>query len=162
MPKADEIRKLKAASSEKRALVGLQVSYGYFFQSWLGRLRFHIFLREERGVAHHDHPWSFTTFPLRSYVETVFDRTTGQVFRQVVPRFRRTRRPAVYVHRVEGLWAGTGTDVKGGWVPTLVWRGRTERAWNYWRVDGKRPHKFPWQRYINYMEDHPPSEVEKV
>lgn len=45
----------------------------YMTRFWIGRLRLHIFHRGDADPDCHDHPWDFTTFPLRSYVEEVLE-----------------------------------------------------------------------------------------
>lgn len=97
----------------------------YMTRIWLGRLRVHIFYRGDEDRDPHDHPWSFSTFPLSSYVEEVTERITpfpapvigeGDAARfapiayqtrlQVVPAWRWNYRPATHCHRVVGAFTG--------------------------------------------------------
>ncbi len=91
----------------------------YMTRFWLGRLRLHVFWRGDYDPDHHDHPWGFWTFPLRSYVEDVvirrFDPVSGmevpsRTTRQVVPAFKLQYRPATHTHRVLGSYSGNVLD----------------------------------------------------
>lgn len=148
-----DIERIAQSSSHK--LWGAVTSYAYQTSAWLGRLRLHVFWREDPGEAFHNHPWAFTTLPLRAYVEQVLDLETGAVALQVVPAWRRSRRPALHTHRVLGRWAGTGTDVRPGAVVTLCWRGAHERSWEYVVPRGSKVHSFNWRRYLEKMDDVP-------
>ncbi len=114
---------------------GVNVIYGaqdgqkdtpYMLRAWVGRLRFHLFMRGDQDPDCHDHPWGFWTFPLRSYVEEVAeprvetywgtDEVTMEPFKrerrywikttQIVQSFRLHYRPATHTHRVIGPWSG--------------------------------------------------------
>lgn len=142
-----DIEKIAVSSSDR--LVGASTAYGYQTSAWLGRLRLHMFHREDPGEAFHDHPWDFWTFPLVSYVELVLDPATGKTSRHVVPAFRISFRPAEHAHRVLGPWAGELERVAPGRVITLCWRGRHRRAWRYLNLtDAGRVRGLPWRRYL--------------
>lgn len=141
----------KIARGASKRWFGWQTAYDYHQQIWIGRFRFHRFLRGDPGDAHHNHPWPFYTFPLTSYVEDVLDPVTMTTYQQVVHRFRFHYRAASHTHRVLGAWSGTGFKVRKGSIFTLVWRGKHEGEWFYWRV-GKRLHYFPWRRYLETIE----------
>lgn len=132
--------------------------YGFQSQLWLGRLRFHIFWREEPGEAFHDHAWGFVTFPLHSYVEEVL-RDDGSTVKQVVRSFRFSHRHATHTHRVLGRWDGLGlVDVAGtlpGKVMTICIRGPSRGTWNYVRRDGGRVRRFPWKAYLRRVDKVP-------
>lgn len=111
----------------------------YLTQSWIGRLRLHIFHRGDPDPDPHDHPWSFWTFPLTPYVEEVvkFDREHPYVITQTVPAFRLSFREAHHTHRVLGRSKGSTTCARGedmlreGKIITLVWRARASRHWGF-------------------------------
>lgn len=87
-----EARRLFGRSPEDRS--------PYMSQLIIGRLRFHLFHRGDEDPDPHDHPWSFTTFPLRSYVEEVTDTETRRRSVVYVSAFHFHHRPASYTHRV--------------------------------------------------------------
>lgn len=162
--------KPKHSSAGRRA--GIQTIYGadspdhpetpYMTRIWLGRLRLHIFHRGDVDPDCHDHPWDFWTFPLNSYVEEVavmvgqkgdYDENLRKrlehefgTYRQVVPAWRLTFRPAKHCHRVLGperrhwLW---GTK-----IVTLVWRGQARRAWGFLK---NRDGRWCWQFWKDYV-----------
>lgn len=156
--KAD-LTKIEKASGNR--VVGWQTIYGYQSQVWLWRLRFHIFHKEDPGEAYHDHPWNFWTFPLTSYVEDVLNLKTGEIKRQVVPRFRWSFRDAEHTHRIIGKHPGTWSlsgdtvwnekvepDADYGRIYTIVIRGPVRRAWNYVNVSLGKVHRIPWKAYL--------------
>lgn len=145
----------KIVVSSGKSWFGWSTAYGYQTSAWLGRLRLHVFWREDPGEAFHDHPWRFTTLPLVSYVEEVLVPGTGGVYRQVVRAWQRSRRPAQHAHRVLGRWAGHGTATKAGAVVTLCWRGLHERDWQYMLVRGMKVVRFPWQQYLRRVDSKP-------
>ncbi|KQV66592.1 hypothetical protein [Caulobacter sp. Root343] len=110
----------------------------------LGRFRLHVFHRGDQDPDPHTHPWSFWTFPLTSYLEEVFDPTSGLKYLNVVRAWRPHFRPAEYAHRVLGRYAlGQMLEVEGrrfeiptvrpGKIITLVWRGaHNDTPWGFW------------------------------
>jgi len=139
-----DIDKIAVAAGDR--FFGAQTVYGYQTQVWLGRLRFHIFHREDPGEALHDHPWDFWTFPLTSYVEQVLDDPTDIIDRRIVPAFRWSFRKASHTHRIIGRANGRGVIV------TLVWRGRGGRPWHYVNVKNGKVHRLPWRRYLELAD----------
>lgn len=164
---------------------------------WIGRLRLHIFYRGDADQDCHDHPWDFWTFPLTPYVEEVVTRTTpwpatvvdtpeglrfvpieyDKTFK-VVPAFRLSFRPATYVHRVMGRYAGNAWDdfqeeivekvpaktvnatyrytpywyppLEGKRIITIVWRSRSKRTWGFLK---NRDGRWCWQIWKDYIRD---------
>lgn len=154
-----DIDKIELGAGER--LFGWQTAYDYQTQVWLWRFRFHKFMREDPGEAHHDHPWWFITFPLDTYVEDVLDVKTGKTERVIVEAFRFHYRPKEYTHRIIGLWNGNhefGRPVattKEGPIRTLVLRGPVEREFSYWRFSNGKAHRFPWRSYLTKIERRP-------
>lgn len=150
---AEDFTKIARATDAAR-LFFVQTVYGYQTQVVLGRLRFHIFHREDPGIACHDHPWPFWTFPLTAYVEDV--ERGGTVSRQIVHRFWPSWRAASHTHRIIGPWSGeivAGVpQVKAGRIFTLVWRGRGGRAWHYVVARAGKVHRVPWRRYLELAD----------
>lgn len=119
----------------------------------LGRLRLHVFHRGDEDPDPHTHPWPFWTFPLTSYLEEVFDPTSGYRYLNPVQAWRLHRRRAEYAHRVLGRLAlGQVLEVEGkrfeiptikpGRIVTLVWRGHhTPKPWGFWITDRDRAEK---------------------
>jgi len=110
-----------------------------------GQLMFHVFHRGDQDDPH-DHPWYFWTFPLHSYSELAIMDSGGD--RVVIPRFKWTRRPAEYVHKVEGRLRRMSTH---HWWCTLVWHGPEEREWGFWVfVEEETTERVfvPWRRYL--------------
>lgn len=144
----------KIARGASKAWFGWQTAYAYHRQLWIGRLRFHQFLRGDPGDAAHNHPWPFYTFPLTSYVEEVWGADGSQKL-QVVRRFHLHYRPASHTHKVLGALGyeipGWPVQVRKGSVFTIVWRGKHSGDWFYWRK-GKRLHAFPWRPYLEAIE----------
>lgn len=108
-------------------------------QTRWGQLKLHWFHRGDVDPDPHDHPWDFYTFPLTDYVEQVMD-DEGLLTLNAVERFTWHRRPAEYVHRVEGRalrrWWMTNLQVCDGPVITLMWNGPKRRSWGFWvKVD---------------------------
>lgn len=150
----------------------------YMFRAWIGRLRLHIFYRGDHDPDPHDHPWDFWTFPFTSYVEEAVnvaipgdDRSNLYVYRQVVPAFRLTHRPAEYCHRVLGRYSGNRWDdscnkirnnVPADYphfdhlepfyderkIVTLVWRGRLKRDWGFLKT---RDGRWCWVHFKEYI-----------
>lgn len=124
----------------------------YMTRYWLGRLRLHVFHRGDNDADPHDHPWSFWTFPLTSYVEEVTAPcasdsmwnyvktgtmgTAYRSYRQVVRAFRLHYRPATHTHRVLGRWTG-----------------RWERPW---------PGRFPDSEMVESYRHHRPTQAGDV
>jgi hypothetical protein len=85
-----------------------------------GNLYLHHFLRSDNDRHFHDHPWSFLTFLLGSYIE----HTPRGVFRR--RRFSLLWRPATWRHWVE--------VVRPVW--TLVFVTNKSREWGFWTERG--------------------------
>jgi hypothetical protein len=157
----------------------------YMTRVWLGRLRLHIFHRGDADPDCHDHPWDFWTFPLTSYVEEVaeklplhVDSQYGTLFsvqryrlrRQVVRAFRLHYRPATHCHRVIGRWTGRDEpfrqflepepwpETDAGRIYTLVWRGRSGRAWGFLKNRDGQWCWTPWRDYVFGGGKHAPCE----
>ena len=167
----------------------------YMTRLSIGRLRLHIFHRGDADPDCHDHPWDFWTFPLTSYVEEVVRKRvlTGSgwsymdgpqetvpggeitVYRQVVPAFQWSFRPAVHTHRVLGRYdrdtsfaAIRGAFVAGGSLPplqvrpgriiTIVWLGRSRRKWGFLRNRDGNWCWTPWKEYVFGGGKHAPCE----
>lgn len=121
----------------------------YMSRVVLGRLRIHVFHRPDADPDCHDHPADFWTFPLVSYVEAY---VTPEGERQrVVRAFRLHRRRAEFAHRVLGAWTGESFGgepftlvEEGRQVATLVWWGRSRRAWGFHTAEGW----VPWRTYV--------------
>ncbi len=136
----------------------------YMTRWWLGRLRFHIFHREDLDDDPHDHPWGFWTFPLTSYVEEVLATWPSdlRLERQIVRRFRWHRRSAEHCHRVLGALdtnpvprylSGEVSEPyapvdAGKKVKTIVWRLKPGRKWGFWK---KRNGRWCWQFWKEYV-----------
>jgi hypothetical protein len=119
----------------------------------IGRLNLHLFYRGDSDDCPHDHPWSFWTFPLRAYVEEVFDWETGDRWRQVVPAWRWSFRPATHAHRVLGRLAcdemtchctAMRCPHEAGKFVTIVWKTPILRSWGFWRGRSW----VPWREYL--------------
>ncbi len=141
--------------SSEGAFIGYSTIYGvdgehrspYMTRFWIGRLRLHVFHRGDADPDPHDHPWPFWTFPFTSYIEEVTDYAPMQqsppeppaMTLNLVRAFRWTYRPATHCHRV--LCRNGDDPTKPNEtrkIVTLVWRGRTERAWGFLKTrDGK-------------------------
>ncbi len=169
---------LKAQSSSADRFVGRSTIYGkdgvhrtpYMTRWWVGRLRFHIFHRPDQDPDPHDHPWNFWTFPLTSYVEEVMlpnrfeDGFTA--YRQVVPAFWLSFRPATHTHRVLGRWDGQfaavllpppswggaickePTIARGRKIVTILWRSAPKRPWGFLKNRDGRWCWTPWKEYV--------------
>lgn len=154
--KAD-VEKIAISSGER--FLGASTAYGYQTSVWFGRLRLHIFWREDPGEAFHDHPWDFWTFPLTAYVEQVLVPGTGGVYRQIVPAFRVSFRKGEHIHRILGRWNGRPRShpqqdpgVMAGKIVTLCWRGPIARAWQYVSLKNGKVHRLPWRRYLELAD----------
>lgn len=159
----------------------------YMSRYWLGRLRLHILYRGDVDPDAHDHPFSFWTFPLTPYVEEVVaprlaravrltTESLGESFncppsratrwRQLVPAFKISHRPAGHAHRILGRANSIATMFKkpgeriphgmadakflaDGPIVTIVWRGRKEREWGFLKNDGNLWCWRPWKKYID-------------
>lgn len=122
-----------------------------------GRFRIHIFWRGDRDPDMHDHPATFWTFPLVSYVEEVVCKDDpARGIRQVVRAFRLHHRRAEYAHRVLGAW-NPDDDINdpdlGFWpgidqkrpIVTLGWWGKKRREWGFHTPRGW----IGWRSYVN-------------
>lgn len=150
----------------------------YMRRYWIGRLRLHIFYRGDNDPDHHDHPWDFWTFPLTSYVEEVAEPIwmSGPLpmqyypRRQVVRAFRLHYRPATHCHRVLGrystplaLYDGKERNPRFDQrrIITLVWRGRSGRAWGFLRNRDGQWCWTPWRDYVFGGGKHAPCEPDQ-
>jgi len=155
----------------------------YMTRIWIGRLRLHIFHRGDSDADPHDHPWNFWTFPLTPYVEEVvqkrsmmFDEDGHQAewshdgmiterFRQIVPAWRLSYRPATHCHRVLGRYLGPkpfrdmqlyaegrvlcSDELHGaGRIVTVVWRSKVRRSWGFLK---HRDGKWCWVYWRDYV-----------
>lgn len=108
----------------------------------LGRLSFHT-QHDQDTERYHDHTCDMWIYPLVSYVEVVYDRLTGKINTQVVPKFVWKKQDARYTHRIIGAWGGkdqrhglkSPSVVLGLKVTSVVWSGRKKRTAGYF-VDG--------------------------
>lgn len=141
------------------SLLSISTIYGadretpYMTRVIVGRLRLHIFHRGDEDPDPHDHPWDFWTFPVTSYVEEV--TTDVGVFatiyarrRQLVRAFRLHHRPAEHMHRVLGRWSGCHDDIRPGRIVTVVWLGRSRRAWGFLKTRDGRWCWIAWREYV--------------
>jgi hypothetical protein len=114
-----------------------------------GAFRIHIFWRGDRDPDMHDHPATFWTFPLVSYVEEVL--RGGHTRRRVVRAFRPHFRKAPFPHRVLGAWTGEFSPQTGEPtvcprpIVTLAWWGKKRREWGF-LVNGGW---VPWRAYVS-------------
>jgi hypothetical protein len=97
-------------------------------------LMVHCFLRSDMDRACHDHPWTFITLPLNSYIEHFPDGTSRRA-RAFIPLYR----PAEWLHWVE-------VERPRTW--TLVVRFRERRRWGFMTAEGWRH----WKAY-DYERD---------
>jgi hypothetical protein len=159
---------MPAADVEKIARATGDAWFGFTFRAfeyqstfWIGRVRLHVFHREDPGAACHNHPWTFWTFPLVAYVEEV--ERGGALTREIVHRFWPTWRPREHTHRIIGAWSGTIVagvpQARPGPIVTLCLRGRNAGvdAWHYVATIGGRVHRLPWRRYLAIADQHPRS-----
>lgn len=143
--------------------IGASTVYGagdnptpYLTRAWVGKLRIHLFHRGDDDPEPHDHPWGFWTFPLRTYVEEVFDPKTGKKTENIVWAFQWHHRPAEYAHRVLHSYylrsPHTGTKHYYGMITegarmrwtqkilTVVWTDLSprehQRDWGFWKTVG--------------------------
>jgi hypothetical protein len=129
-------------------------------------LRLHKFWRGDDDRAFHDHPWTFWTFPLTSYVERVstpfmdFKRATARetatsgalytpiearhVSEEIVRAWRLHNRPATYQHIVIGRLDGSK---KPFW--TFVISTNYQRRWGFWPRAGEF---VPWRDWPSTAE----------
>ncbi|MER9278745.1 hypothetical protein [Mesorhizobium sp. M0522] len=169
----------------KERFLGFTTIYGaqgehetpYLTRIWIGRLRMHIFHRGDADPDPHDHPWDFWTFPLTAYVEEVAIKTprSAVTFRQTVPAWRWSFRPAEHTHRVLGRYDLLATTeaalrafiVGSGRVPpqygpgkiiTVVWQGRPRRKWGFLRNRDGAWCWTPWKDYVFAGGKHAPCE----
>lgn len=148
----------------------------YLTRVMLGRLRLHIFHRGDNDPDPHDHPWDFWTFPLTSYVEEyvslIGEKHPVRVrCTVVVKRFRLHYRPATHTHRVLGRFDrrrhGRGAlDYFGAprisrrKIVTVVWLGRSRRAWGFLKARDGRWCWVAWRDYVFAGGKHAPCEPE--
>jgi hypothetical protein len=161
-------------TSSRGKWIGKSVIYGkdaehdtpYMTRYFIGRLRLHIFHRPDQDPDCHDHPWGFWTFPLTSYIEEVAvpdirTRKSFRTFRQFVPAWQWTYRPATHCHRVLGRWSGFGEQDEirtmrfypdlepiPGTIVTLVWRERESREWGFLK---RRDGRWCWEPQKSYV-----------
>lgn len=125
----------------------------YRWELKIGRLAIYKYYRGDSDPDAHDHPAHFHTFPLTSYVESVFDPMKSAWALRVVKRFRLHYREAIFCHRVLGRWSGLNNQFAQpaalpvatvGTFWTVVWWGREEREWGFYR----RGIWVPWRDYV--------------
>lgn len=151
----------------------------YLTRYKLGRLSLHVFHRGDADPDPHDHPYSFWTFPLTTYVEEVTRPTEigeewllgvapGYLkYRNVVRAWRFHHRPAEYTHRVLNRCAPRAAlyDPDGYWEPepaapdpwvdipgpiiTLVWWSKRDRR--DWGFLKLRDGRWCWQAWREYV-----------
>lgn len=112
-----------------------------------GQMYLHIFHRGDADRDPHDHPFSFHTFPLTSYVEEVMNFNDGSVRNHIVRRLRWHYRSAEYAHRVAHSYLMDGPGGRSvvylsynerararysRRVWTLIWRSPNVRKWGFW------------------------------
>ena len=110
-----------------------------------GKLYLHHFVGDDWSLDLHDHPKRFVSIGLAgSYVEESrgYEFDDKRTFRAYRAPWIRTF-PAHHRHRL--------SMPGGGSCWTLVWVGRTEREWGFWRGD-------EWTSWRQYV-DHAPDEV---
>lgn len=150
----------------KHTIYGVDGEYEtpYMTRYWLGPFRIHIFYRGDADPDPHDHPWSFITFPLTSYVEEVTSyepNEAGEFYSkrlQIVPAFRFSFRRATHLHRVLGAWSGARFNdgvrqvrlphVKPGKILTLVIVFGPKRAWGFLKDRDGQWCWIPWRDYV--------------
>lgn len=117
--------------------------YILYVNGWT--LRLHKFWQGDDPRAPHDHPWTFWTFPLCSYMELQhrdgwfdFEGNSGwSPYRKLVHAFRIHRRDPTYKHIVLGRADGS---TKPFW--TIVLSRPIVRKWGFW----PKPDQFvSWQ-----------------
>jgi hypothetical protein len=104
-------------------------------------LRLHKFWRGDEDRAPHNHPFWFITFPLRSYVEQVFEMPIDwEVARfRVVEAFRPHYRGKSFKHIVlGGLWHRDPRQVLPKPFYTIVLSRFIQPDWGFW----PRPDQF--------------------
>lgn len=102
-------------------------------------LRIHKFYRGDDDRASHTHPWWFITFPLKSYLEDVYERGRHVAIREV-KAFRLHYRPAQFEHIVKFGVETVQDDMfaHGYWRPyrkpfyTLVLTGNKSNEWGFY------------------------------
>ena len=137
----------------------------YMTRLLVGRLRLHIFHRGDGDPDPHDHPWSFWTFPLTSYVEEVTEvdgidpaRWVPYRRRRVVRSWRLHHRASTHTHRVLGRWAGRDFNFDAGRIVTFVWRGKGGRRWGFLKTRDGRTCWQHWKEYVLRGGKHAPCE----
>jgi hypothetical protein len=170
----------------KERLIGHHTIYGadgehstpYMTRIWIGRLRLHIFHRDDADPDPHDHPWEFWTFPLTGYVEEVvdpvitdtmaehdlyeghWDNRTGSAMTsfRVVGAFRLHHRTATHTHRVIARYSWLAGHTVDGKIVTIVWRSRGERKWGFLKNRDGLWCWTPWKEYVFGGGKHAPCE----
>lgn len=119
----------------------------------LGFVCVHTFFGPDPNPSPHDHPWDFTTFPLKTYLEEVWDIEADTRTLEIVRGWRPHRRQAERVHKVLGP---TGER----WpLTTLVWLGPFRRQWGFWTDWAdlmplwKSSRKRTWMPQAKYLQD---------
>lgn len=119
----------------------------YILYAFGGTLRLHKFWRGDDDRAPHDHPWTFWTFPFKTYLEDVELLTDkGHWVRRFnsVRAWRWHRRASGYRHIVVGSW-----DNKPFW--TLVITKGVDRKWGFWPTP---EHFVPWRDWEQFTWEH--------
>ncbi len=130
--------------------------------------RIHIFHRGDADPDCHDHPWSFWTFPLTTYMEEVVEQNDvvagGFILkRQVVRAFHWHYRAAEHTHRVLARCSQQSElqeEEWGEWVRIKPWRlrpgqiitivtiGSSRRDWGFLKNRGGEWCWTPWKEYV--------------
>lgn len=99
----------------------------WIFQTPLGSIRLHHFIRPDDQRHLHDHPWWFITFMLKgSYIDKA--DINGIRHEDILKVGSIRFRPSNHTHIV---------DTHNSW--TLVITGRLKRNWGFWTEHGFRP-----------------------
>jgi hypothetical protein len=125
----------------------------YLIRYRLFNIGIHFFKQGDNDPDPHDHPYDFWTFPLHSYVEEVYEPSTGATFINIVPAWRWTFRKAEYCHRILGKYSGLdeyagydGPQINEEPFTTIVIFGKRRRDWGFW-------HKRVWIFWRRYGQD---------
>ena len=140
------------------------------------RRRLHVFYRGDADPDPHDHPFSFTTWPLVPYLEEVYTPENGTTLNYVAAG-KSTYRAATHCHRVIGpailshmrddgsVFYFDYTTLEGtdkppfltrlawwmfgeGTIVTLVKTSPSERKWGFWVKRGNGRIWINWREYL--------------
>lgn len=129
----------------------------FIFRNPFFRVYLHKIVRSDEDRDPHDHPWDFTTIPLRGkYIDERWipvpddgwlsssiqvSRLPYSIVPEEVKTFKAYRRKAEHTHRVQ--------LIEGKPVWTLVVIGKPRRKWGFHTEGGW----VPWQQYLNASAD---------